>query len=553
MRNGPLTERKSLEIITGIAQALIIAEENHIVHRDIKPDNIMLDGRGTPKLADLGLAKHDIDSRTSLTLGGSFMGTPAYMSPEQARDAKVADTRDDIYSLGATFYECLTGQPPFSGETPYNIMSELLTKPSPKPRAQRPELSPLRRSCLPENDGQDARPSIPRRAHARGRPAPLQRGERCGNRWTRRRHLRKGFPLRRGRRRSSWVCSLQATVRGLLCKKPPSRTRRSADAPRPPDYSALRAAVLLVVLVTAATLLFAWMSPQHLWTNVKEQVSVLQSDFVAPTEHPHKKPIAALVSPPRVQPAETESTPHSAPTEVAPLDAAPVPTALPAGTNLFSTSPTPPVASGPANATLPLVPGTIPALPVNTNVVAQPAVSNGIAVPAAPATSDSALAARDVAEKSLPNRLLGTNGHAQLLHIHGKHSDDQPTPTLWIFDFFDPKAAGHSLIRTVANHQVVDNGQRLTDIISPYTPANILPDDIIDSSQALQIAAQLVPTIPVSGSEFELKQDKNSAAFWTVTLWAKNSQGEGCGTWRGGDSCRKGRRHLQPPQARSAE
>ena len=80
----------------------MIAEENRIVHRDIKPENIMLDPRGTPKLADLGLAKHIIDSRASITMGGSFMGTPAYMSPEQARDAKVADTRDDIYSLGAS-------------------------------------------------------------------------------------------------------------------------------------------------------------------------------------------------------------------------------------------------------------------------------------------------------------------------------------------------------------------------------------------------------------------------------------------------------------------
>ena len=130
LRHGALPEAKALSIMIGIAHALVIAEEKGIVHRDIKPDNIMLDLRGTPKLADLGLAKNAIDSHTSITLGGSFMGTPAYMSPEQARDAKIADTRDDIYSLGATFYECLTGLPPFQGETPYNIMSELLTKPS---------------------------------------------------------------------------------------------------------------------------------------------------------------------------------------------------------------------------------------------------------------------------------------------------------------------------------------------------------------------------------------------------------------------------------------
>ena len=141
LRNGPLPEKKALAVVTGIAQALGIAEENRIVHRDIKPENILLDLRGTAKLGDLGLAKHALDSRTSLTLGGSYMGTPAYMSPEQARDAKIADTRDDIYSLGASFYECLTGQPPFQGETPYNIMSELLTKPSPKPRDVRPDLS----------------------------------------------------------------------------------------------------------------------------------------------------------------------------------------------------------------------------------------------------------------------------------------------------------------------------------------------------------------------------------------------------------------------------
>src|SRR5471030_1557271 len=143
LRHGPLPEAKALSIVTGIAHALVLAEESSIVHRDIKPDNIMLDLRGTPKLADLGLAKNAIDSHTSLTLGGSFMGTPAYMSPEQARDAKVADTRDDIYSLGASFYECLTGEAPFQGETPYNIMSELLTKPSPKPRDVRPNLSRL--------------------------------------------------------------------------------------------------------------------------------------------------------------------------------------------------------------------------------------------------------------------------------------------------------------------------------------------------------------------------------------------------------------------------
>ena len=172
LRNGPMPEAKAMNIMIGIAQALAVAEENNIVHRDIKPENIMLDGRGTAKLADLGLAKHDIDSRTSLTLGGSYMGTPAYMSPEQARDAKAADTRDDIYSLGATLLRMPDGR----AAVPRRYALQHHERAADQAVAQRarqagPGCRKLRRHDLPQDDGEDARSALRRCPRPAARPA----------------------------------------------------------------------------------------------------------------------------------------------------------------------------------------------------------------------------------------------------------------------------------------------------------------------------------------------------------------------------------------------
>jgi hypothetical protein len=148
------------------------------------------------------------------------------------------------------------------------------------------------------------------------------------------------------------------------------------------------------------------------------------------------------------------------------------------------------------------------------------------AIPAVPALPDSAFQARDVAERSLPADLIGPSSHADLLKIRGKRDERQLTPTLWTFEFFDPKAAGHARIVSVSDHLVVDNGERVTYLITPYTHANILPADLIDSAQALQIAESFIPGVTVSGSQFLLHQEKNSAPLWMVTLWAKNPQGD---------------------------
>jgi eukaryotic-like serine/threonine-protein kinase len=119
---GRLTPEEVVEFGITITDALSEAHANNIIHRDIKPDNIMLTKEGRIKLADLGLAKK-LDDNLSSTISGSALGTPNYISPEQTKNSKDADARSDIYSLGATLYHMLTGQIPFSGESNYDVMA----------------------------------------------------------------------------------------------------------------------------------------------------------------------------------------------------------------------------------------------------------------------------------------------------------------------------------------------------------------------------------------------------------------------------------------------
>lgn len=109
-----LSVADAVHITVVCAQALSHAHERNMVHRDIKPDNILLTSKGVVKVADFGLAKA-IDEDVSMTQSGTGLGTPLYMAPEQARNAKHVDQRSDIYALGATLYHMLTGKLPFTG------------------------------------------------------------------------------------------------------------------------------------------------------------------------------------------------------------------------------------------------------------------------------------------------------------------------------------------------------------------------------------------------------------------------------------------------------
>jgi len=137
-RSGRLGPREAASAAFQVAQGLAAAHAAGLVHRDIKPSNVMLDpAKGRSKITDFGLARQAGES-SDVTQEGSAVGTPAYMSPEQAR-VEAVDARSDIYSLGATLYECLTGEPPFLGK-PHRIIHQVINdEPSP-PRALIPAI-----------------------------------------------------------------------------------------------------------------------------------------------------------------------------------------------------------------------------------------------------------------------------------------------------------------------------------------------------------------------------------------------------------------------------
>lgn len=116
-KQGQLSVADALFITLRCAEALEHAHKLQMIHRDIKPDNIMVTSKGAVKVADFGLAKALDDEEFSMTQSGTGLGTPYYMAPEQARNAKHVDGRSDIYALGATLYHLLTGKLPFTGES----------------------------------------------------------------------------------------------------------------------------------------------------------------------------------------------------------------------------------------------------------------------------------------------------------------------------------------------------------------------------------------------------------------------------------------------------
>jgi eukaryotic-like serine/threonine-protein kinase len=119
---GRLSVGDAVHVTLRAAEALEAAHRMNMVHRDVKPDNIMLTKRGQVKVSDFGLAKALDDEEMSMTQSGTGLGTPYYMAPEQARNAKHVDGRSDIYALGVTLYHFVTGQLPFTGDSAMQVL-----------------------------------------------------------------------------------------------------------------------------------------------------------------------------------------------------------------------------------------------------------------------------------------------------------------------------------------------------------------------------------------------------------------------------------------------
>jgi len=139
--NGPFEEAEALRVVRGVARALSAIGRNGVVHRDVKPGNILLGPEGVVKLTDLGLAKSLADEQG---ITGSFatLGSMHYMSPEQVTDARKVDPRADLFSLGSTLYAMLTGHSPFEGGNLYKVSERIVREPHVDPRVLRPEIGP---------------------------------------------------------------------------------------------------------------------------------------------------------------------------------------------------------------------------------------------------------------------------------------------------------------------------------------------------------------------------------------------------------------------------
>ena len=148
-REGPLDIRAALALMSQACEGLIEAHAKGLVHRDIKPSNLFLakraSGKSVLKVIDFGIAKAELSPESGgheLTRTSEIMGSPQYMSPEQLRDTKNVDARTDVWSLGAAFYECLTGRPPFTGETMTELVVRIATEEPPPAVMARPDLPP---------------------------------------------------------------------------------------------------------------------------------------------------------------------------------------------------------------------------------------------------------------------------------------------------------------------------------------------------------------------------------------------------------------------------
>ena len=139
--DGPMPPQRAIETIADACQALNFSHQHGIIHRDVKPANIMISKAGAVKVMDFGIARAIADAGNSVTQTAAVIGTAQYLSPEQARGEKV-DARSDVYSLGCVLYEILTGEPPFVGDSPVAVAYQHVREDPIPPSERHPGISP---------------------------------------------------------------------------------------------------------------------------------------------------------------------------------------------------------------------------------------------------------------------------------------------------------------------------------------------------------------------------------------------------------------------------
>jgi WD40 repeat protein len=253
LRQGPVPGRRAAALLEPVARAVQHAHERGILHRDLKPGNILLDTAGRPFVTDFGLAKWTAEPR-GMTQPGAVLGSPFYMSPEQVVDSARVTAASDVYSLGATLYELLTGRPPFQAATPLEVLHLVLEQEPVPPRRLNPaldrDLETVTLKCLhrePKRRYQSAADlADDLRRYLDGRPVRARRvgaPERL-RRWARRRPLVAGLS-------AAVLLLVLATAASLLAGyRNTAVARHEAEVQRDEARTHLRAALLAQAAAT---------------------------------------------------------------------------------------------------------------------------------------------------------------------------------------------------------------------------------------------------------------------------------------------------------------